>query len=629
MSNDNNRNTVLFVVCAAFILLGYQFLIIQPAQKQRDLAAQRAQVQAQAQAQALQPGAVPGVPGAPGVVAAQAFVTRQIALARSPRLSIDSPGLSGSVALKGARIDDLFLRNYRQTVDPQSPMVELFRPDGAEFAYFAEFGWTGANVPGLPGRDTIWSAPAGQVLKPGQPLLLSYDNGAGLAFTRKIEVDDRFMFAVTDTVTNRGAAPVTLAPYGSVQRQGVPADLGKNQIIHEGGIGVFPADGKEALKQFKYGKWKKEGQMTASATGGWLGITDKYWLAALIPPAGERLEAQFRMTPAGSVNIHDANFVGAARIIPTGMQVSQTTRLFAGAKTVPLLRRYEYGGAPPPPWWQVWKPQPQSVIPRFDDAVDWGNFSFFTRPIFNVLEFFYRHLFNFGLAIMALTVAVKILFFPLANKSYESLTKMKKVQPELEKIKARNKDDAAKQQQEMMALYAKEKINPFMGCLPVLIQIPVFYALYKVLSVTIEMRHAPFYGWITDLSARDPTSIWTAFGLIPWDPAMVPMIGGLLNGTLHIGVWPIIMGFTMWLQQAMSPPQGIDPIQQKIFAFFPIILTLTLSNVAAGLVIYWSWNNLLSILQQYVIMRRFKVDNPIDDLVARLTGKPKPSATPS
>ena len=612
MPNDSNRNTVIFIVCAAFILIGYQFLVLQPAQKQRELEARRAQaVAVQAQTQAIAAGQPVG-PGAPGVAAAGGFVQRQAALTRSARVAIDSPGLSGSIALKGARIDDLFLKNYRETVDPHSPMVELFRPDGAEFAYFAEFGWTGANVPGLPGPATVWTAAPGQTLKPGQPVVLTYDNGSGLVFTRRIEVDDRFLFTLTDTVANHTAAPVALAPYGSVQRQGMPPGLGKIQVVHEGAIGVFPAEGKQALKQLKYAKWKKEGEQTNSATGGWLGITDKYWLAAIVPPAGEKLRGQFRVTPTGGVSVFDANFVGTTRQVAPGMQVTQTTRLFTGAKTVPVLRDYEA----------------KLAIPRFDDAVDWGIFSFFTRPIFNVLEFFYRHLFNFGLAIMALTVTVKLLFFPLANKSYESMSKMKKVQPELDKIKARNKDDATKQQQEMMALYAKEKINPFMGCLPVLIQIPVFFSLYKVLSVTIEMRHAPFFGWIHDLSARDPTSIWTLFGLIPWDPSMAPLIGGLLGTSLHIGVWPIIMGFTMWLQQAMSPPQGVDPIQQKIFQFFPIILTFTLSNVAAGLVIYWSWNNLLSILQQYVIMRRFKVDNPIDDVIARLTGKPKPSASP-
>jgi YidC/Oxa1 family membrane protein insertase len=608
MLNDNNRNTIVFIVCALLILLGYQTFVIAPKQREAEAHAKLVAAQQTATAKANPAAAAPG---APGVAGAATFVARTQALARSPRVAIDSPDLSGSIALKGARIDDLFLKDYRQTIDPKSPMVELFRPDGAEFAYFAELGWTGANVPGLPGPDTVWTTPAGQVLKPGSPVLLTYDNGQGLTFTRKVEVDDRYMFTLTDTVANHGPEAVTLAPYGSVQRQGIPPDLGKNHIIHEGAIGVFPADGKEALKQFNYGKWKKQGLMDNTATGGWLGITDKYWLAAMIPGSGEKLHAQFRMTPAGAINVYDVNFVGAPQTVAPGGQATSTTRLFAGAKTVPVLRDYEA----------------KLHIPRFDDAVDWGNFSFFTRPIFNVLEFFYRFIGNFGLAIMALTVAVKLLFFPLANKSYESLTKMKKIQPQLEALKKKNAKDPQKQQQDMMALYAKEKINPFMGCLPVIIQIPVFYSLYKVLSVTIEMRHAPFYGWIHDLSSRDPNSIWTLFGLLHWDPSSAPLVGAILGGQLHIGLWPIIMGFTMWLQQAMSPPQGVDPMQQKIFQFFPIILTFTLSNVAAGLVIYWSWNNLLSILQQYVIMRRFKVDNPIDDAISRLTGKPKPSQT--
>ena len=318
------------------------------------------------------------------------------------------------------------------------------------------------------------------------------------------------------------------------------------------------------------------------------------------------MQGQFRITKAGNTEIFEANFVGAPRAIPAGRQITETTRFFAGAKTVPVLTAYEK----------------DLGIPRFDQAVDWGMFWFFTRPIFQFMEYIHAHVGNFGIAILLLTVAVKLLFFPLANKSYESITKMKKLQPEIEALRAKLKDDPAKQQQELMALYQKEGINPITGCLPMLLQIPVFFALYKVLTVTIEMRHAPFFGWIQDLSARDPTTIWTLFGLIPWDPATAPMVGGLLNGSLHIGLLALAYGGTMWLTTSMNPPAP-DPVQQKIFQFMPIMFTFIMAPFAVGLLIYWTWSNILTILQQYVIMRRFKVDNPIDNLIARFSGKAK------
>jgi YidC/Oxa1 family membrane protein insertase len=329
-----------------------------------------------------------------------------------------------------------------------------------------------------------------------------------------------------------------------------------------------------------------------------------------LPDQREPIRAAFRVTPTGGGDIYDASYLGRARAIAPGLQVTTTTHLFAGAKVVTTLKDY----------------QKRLGVADFDKAIDWGMFWFFTRPIFWVLDFFYGHIGNFGIAIMLLTVCVKLLFFWPANKSYESMTKTKKIQPEVEKIKARIKDDPAKLHQETMALYQREKINPFMGCLPVLVQIPVFWALLKTQAMTIEMRHAPFFGWIHDLSARDPTTIWNLFGLIPWDPSTAPMIGALLGGTLHIGAWPLLMGFTMWLSQSMTPTTGMDPTQAKIMQFFPLIFMFSLSQFAAGLVIYWSWNNFLSIIQQYAIMRRFKVDNPIDSAIRQITGRLKPSS---
>jgi YidC/Oxa1 family membrane protein insertase len=465
-----------------------------------------------------------------------------------------------------------------------------------QHAWFAEFGWTGQNLPGLPTRDTVWTVTQGGPLTPAHPVILTYASPQGLVFTRTISVDDRFMFTVSDTVANLGPAPVTITPYGSVQRQGLPEEHTKSKVVHEGAVGVF--DNELALK--KYAAWKKAHEETHSSTGGWLGITDKYWLGALIPDQHERIAGLFRVTTSQGVDIYEASYAGQPHAIAPGTQITETSRLFAGAKVVPVLKDYEA----------------KLGVHRFDQAVDWGMFWFITRPFFRLLEFFYHLVGNFGIAILLLTIVVKLLFFPLANKSYESITKMKKIQPKIEELKTRYKDDPTKQQQEMMQIYQREKINPLMGCLPLVIQIPVFYSLYKVLSVTIEMRQAPFFGWIHDLSSRDPTTMWNLFGLIPWDPSHAPLIGTLLNGGLHIGIWPLIMGFTMWLQQAMNPPAP-DPMQQRIFQFFPIIFTFMLAPFAAGLVIYWTWNNLLSILQQYVIMRRFQVENPIDSLLAR------------
>jgi len=593
MQENNNRNTIIFVVSAVLILIAYQFLVVDPATKRRnaDMVRQKA-----ATVETQKPGVLPSATPGTGVV------SREQAAAASARMPITTPALSGSVSLRGARIDDLFLKNYRQTVDKTSPPVELLRPEGSRYAYFAEFGWTGANLPGLPTADTVWQLVEGSTLAPGQPLTLRTSTGQGLTFTRKIEVDDRFMFTVTDTVANTGTGSVTLAPYGSVQRQGIPAGLGKIQIVHEGAIGWLG----DELRQVKYAKWLKDGGGSPiTSTGGWTGITDKYWLAAMIPDQKERIQSQYRVTKAGATDIYEANYIGQPRIIPAGRQITETTRLFAGAKTVPVLKDYET----------------KLGVPHFDMAVDWGNFWFITRPMFAFLDFIFRHVGNFGIAILLLTVAVKLIFFPLANKSYESLTKMKKVQPQVEELRKRLKDDPAKQQQELMALYQKEKINPLTGCLPMLVQIPVFYGLYKVLTVTIEMRHAPFFGWIQDLSARDPLTIWNLFGLLPYNPATIPVIGGFLNSDLlHLGPLALLYGVTMYLSTAMNPPQA-DPVQQKIFQFMPIMFTFIMAPFAVGLLIYWAWSNVLTILQQYVIMRRFKVDNPIDQIIAKLTGK--------
>ncbi len=537
--------------------------------------------------------------GPAGAPAPSVFVDRAQALAQSPRVRIDTPSLAGSLSLKGGRIDDLVLKNYRQTIAKNSPPVELFRPAGAREAYFADLGWTGAAA--APTADTVWTLASGTALAPGKPVVLTWDNGQGLSFSRNIAVDESYMFTVTDTVVNHGAASVQLAPYASVQRQGLPSDLSASMILHEGAVGELG----DRLHLIKFKDWKKKGMETAASTGGWLGVTDKYWLAAVIPDQKEAVNGAFRVSTVNGVDVYEANFVGPARSLAPGQQSVQTTRVFAGAKKVSVLSGYEKALG----------------IPRFDQAVDWGNFWFLTRPIFAVLSFYQSVLRNFGLSILALTITVRLLMFPLANKSYESMTKMKKLQPQMEEIRKRFDKDPAKQQQEIMALYKREKVNPLSGCLPLFVQIPLFYSLYKVLYVTIEMRHAPFFGWLHDLSAPDPTTILNLFGLIPWNPGATPLVGAILGGTLHIGVLPLLYGLTMWLSTAMSPPPSTDPTQKLIFQLFPVIFTFTMARFPAGLLVYWSFSNVLTVLQQYVMMRRFGVSNPIDNLIGRLSGR--------
>ena len=592
MDNENTRNTIIFVVSAAAILILYQMFVLGP-QAKRQAAAARVQAAATADAKSR------GLPTAP---AGAVYVARAQALAQSPRAQIDTPAVKGSVSLKGGRIDDLFLKNYRETVDKNSPPVELFRPEGAKQAHFAEFGWTG--VPDAPTPTTVWTLTNGDVLAPGHPITLTYDNGKGLVFTRVIAVDELYLFTVTDTVANHGAAPVEIAPYASVQRQGLP-QLSNSPIIHEGAVGVLGAQ----LKQLAFKKWKQDGQFEQASTGGWLGVTDKYWLAAVIPDQKEAVKGTFRVSGVGGVDVYEAAYVGPARTVAPGMQTTEPMRLFAGAKKLSVLQDYET----------------RLGFPRFDDAVDWGNLWFLTRPMFWVLEKFYSVIGNFGVAILCLTVVLRAILFPLANKSYESVSRMKKMQPQMEELKKRYAKDPAKMQQETMELYKREKINPLSGCLPILVQIPIFYALYKVLFVTLEMRHAPFFGWVHDLSAPDPSSFVNLFGLIPWNPATTPLIGSFLDGPVHIGVWPILYGITMWLTTAMNPQPSADPTQKMIFQLFPIIFTFALSHSPAGLVIYWCWTNCLSILQQYVIMRRLKVDNPIDEIISKITGRPPPN----
>ena len=491
-------------------------------------------------------------------------------------MPLDTHGLSGSIDLKGARIDDVSLKNYRVTTDPNSPIIELLSPSGSPNPYYAEIGFVGqpgANQP-LPGPDTIWTAD-GDRLTADKPLTLSYDNGQGLKFRRVISVDDQYLFSVKDSVENAGSAPVTLFPYALISRHGKPA-VSNYAVLHEGLIGVV---GDSRVQEIKYDAMEKEtsGTRILDGKGGWIGITDKYWAAAVVPEQDVDFKGRFSVTGASTPKIYQTDVLENARQVAPGQTVDVTTRVFAGAKENNTIDKYqaEYG------------------IKNFDLLIDWGWFYFITKPLFKVLDFFYKLTGNFGVAILIVTVLIKGLFFPLANRSYMSMAKMKRVQPQLAALRERFPDDKAKQQEATMEIYKREKINPVAGCLPMVVQIPVFFALYKVIFITIEMRHAPFFGWIKDLSSPDPTSVFNLFGLIPFTPPTV----------LMIGVWPLIMGVSMFLQMKMNP-EPPDPVQKTMFTWMPVIFTYMLASFPSGLVIYWTWNNTLSVIQQYLIMRR-------------------------
>ena len=606
----DNKNTILAIVLSALVLLGWQYFFAVPQEKAR-----QEQLQAQQQKQTVptpgQPGqagqppaqnGTPQVPGQTNAPAAAAPVTRAAALAGSPRVSIATDSLQGSIALKGGRIDDLALLKFRETVDPKSPPIVLLSPSGTADPFYAEFGWTGAagaNVK-LPTSETVWTQSGSGALSVNHPVTLTYDNGEGFEFRRTIAVDDKYLFTLKDEVTNKSANPVALYPYALISRHGTPHTAGY-YILHEGLIGVL---GDSGLQEFTYKNIEDKKAVNFDVTNGWLGITDKYWAATLLPDTTARLKARFSTGMLGTIRTFQTDYLLDAQTIAPGATASANARLFAGAKEVAVVNDYDK----------------QLKLNRFDLLIDWGWFYFITKPLFIAIDYLYRLVGNFGLAILIVTVLIKIAFFPLANKSYASMAKMKAVQPQMTALRERYADDKAKQQQELMELYKREKINPLAGCLPIAIQIPVFFSLYKVLFVTIEMRHAPFFGWIHDLSAQDPTNIFNLFGLIPVDPTILPVIGQFL----HLGAWPLIMGVTMWAQMKLNPAPP-DPTQQMIFNWMPLIFTFMLANFPAGLVIYWAWNNSLSVLQQSVIMRKHGAKIELFDNIKALFVKKKAS----
>jgi YidC/Oxa1 family membrane protein insertase len=608
MNDLNNRNMILAIVLSLVVLFGWQFFIAGP---QMERAQRQAQIEAQQQAandaglatpagQATTSGAAPT---AETQQAAGTYATRDEAIAATPRVAIDTPALTGSINLVGARIDDVKLKDYRETVDPNSPIITLLTPSGAPGGYYAEQGFATASGASAAPAEATWTLESGTTLTPSTPVTLRWDDGKGLVFRRTITIDDHYLFTVTQTVENQTQGDVALYPYARVVRQGTP-QVQNFFIQHEGPLGVL---GSNNLISKKYSDIQNDRQIDATSNGGWVGMTDKYWAATVMSEPGAPLNARFSWTRQGDVDLYQSSFVeSTAIIVPAAGNAETTSYVFAGAKETHVIDAYVR----------------DKGFDRLDLLIDWGWFHFITRPMFEVIQFLYGVLGNFGLAILAVTVIVKAIFFPLANRSYASMAKMRVVQPRMKEIQERHKDDRAAQQQAMMELYKKEKINPLSGCWPILVQIPVFFALYTVLFISLEMRHAPFFGWVQDLAAPDPTNIFTLFGLIPWTPTAVPLLGGLL----HLGIWPLIMGVTMWVQMRLNPPPP-DPTQAMIFNWMPVIFTFMLGTFPAGLVIYWAWNNFLSVCQQWFIMKRNGADVDLfGNIAASFRRKPKTKA---
>lgn len=598
---SDQRNLILAIVLSVAILLGFQFFVEGPriAQQQALEAEQQAQELAETPPADDLEGVAPAVTGdgsaplpVPGDSTAVGSVTRSAALESSDRIIVNTDRLHGSINLTGARLDDLSLADYREEIDPNSPEIILLSPLEAPNPYLADFGWVGLTEGAvMPDSTSQWTS-GDDTLTIDTPVSMTWDNGQGLVFERTIAVDENYMFTVTQSVTNTGSDAIGLAPYGRIVRYHTPDTLGFF-ILHEGPYGVF--DG--TLEEYSYDDLQDadQGVVAHDSTGGWLGFTDKYWLVSLAPNQEDPYSAQFAHRSVASQDRYYATYRGGDAVVAPGASLSNTIQLFAGAKEVGTIDAYSAhtcnaitsatGLCEPTPG-----------IDKFDLTIDFGWFYFLTKPIFYAISAINKVVGNFGVAILVLTVFVKLIFFPLANKSYQSMSKMKALQPEMTELKERYGEDKQGMQKALMDLYKREKVNPAAGCLPILVQIPVFFALYKVLFVTIEMRQAPFFGWIKDLSQPDPTSIFNLFGLIPID----------LPPFLLIGVWPIIMGLTMYLQQKLNPAPA-DPVQAKVFMFLPFIFTIMLAGFPAGLVIYWAWNNALSILQQWVIMRRMGV----------------------
>ncbi|MEI7598155.1 MAG: membrane protein insertase YidC [Aestuariivirga sp.] len=574
--NFENKNFIAAILLSMAIIFGWQYFYAAPLQKKLTAETQTAQTQ-----QGTTAPSAPAAGGAvPNITPEALAADRAAAIAASPRLAFKTDFIEGSINLKGAMIDDLHLLRYRETIDPKSPTITFLSPSGTPGALFAEQGVVPATgtTAKLPDTNTVWTAPAGAVLSEDNPVTLTWDNGAGLKFSRKIQISDEYLFTVEQVVENTTAAPVAMIPYARIQRQDTPVVSGY-WVFFEGMLGWLDGSLHEIHYKDVNGQTEPDRRDT---TGGWVGFTDKYWAAAVIPDQAAPVTASFIHTKLDTRDVYQTDYLAKdAMVVQPGQTASTTGLLFAGAKVVSTINAIER----------------LHQVQGFSYIIDWGWFYFLTKPLFYLLAWLKSIVGNFGIAILLATVLVKAAVFPLANKSYASMSKMKKLQPEMERLKKEYPEDKMKQQQEMMALYKREKVSPLSGCLPVVVQIPIFFSLYKVILTSIELRHAPFFGWIHDLSAPDPTSLFNLFGLIPWTPPHM----------LMIGVWPIIMGITMWLQMRLNPAPP-DPVQASLFNWMPVMFTFMLGSFPVGLVIYWAWSNTLSVLQQSFIMKRHGVD---------------------
>ena len=559
-----NRNVIIAVILSTAILIGWSMYFENPDEAQR----KRLELQGKTETQTnIQKPETPQTAKANPTKG----ISRSDALKETDRVFIENSNLSGSISLRGALIDDIILKNYRETLDKSSKPIVVLSPKKSEDGYFVESGWatTKSDVK-VPDNNSVWQIREGKKLTPASPVTLEWNNREGVVFSKKIEVDDKYLFKITETIRNEKSKTIELFHYSQITKNTKP-NTENFYILHEGLIGVVDKN----LKEETYSTIEKE-KKTYTGKSGWFGITDKYWMSAIIPESGKSFKGEYSFA-----NSYKANFIISEPTIANPQKsTSNTLKIFIGAKEVYPIDNYT----------------DKEKIDRFDLSIDWGWFYFITKPLFFVIDYIFKIVGNFGVAIIILTLLVRILFFPLNNYSFKSMAKMKVLQPEMLRIKELYKDDVKRTQQEMMALYKREKVNPLSGCLPILVQIPIFFAVYKMLFVTLEMRHAPFFGWIKDLSAADPTTIFNLFGLIPWNPPSF----------LMIGVWPILMGITMYFQMKLNPTPP-DPIQAKIFAFFPLIMTVMLATFPSGLVVYWTVSNVLTMAQQYYIMRKTTV----------------------
>ncbi|MDA1283771.1 MAG: membrane protein insertase YidC [Proteobacteria bacterium] len=561
---ENQKNLFLAIAISMVIIFGFQFLMPPEAPVEKTT---------------TNTNVDKGVDLISNLAPTITFENKEKVLSNSERVTFDNGKISGSINLTGAIIDDLIFLNYREFLDINSAKINFLNPVGSEDAYYLDTGWASndKNI-NFPNSDSIWSANRNS-LNGTNSVTLSWMNDQNITFEKSISLDENYLFNVEQKIINKSDLMFEAYPYGSSNRKGEP-EMQKFFILHEGPISITDS----VLKEYSYEDLRDDQKIKFSSEGGWIGITDKYWQTAIIPSQNEKITQTYSYEL--NQDTYQTNIVGTKISVASNSQISHNFKLFAGPKIVKVINEY----------------MKEYKIKEFDRSVDFGWLYFLTKPIFNVLEFIYGYVGNFGYAIMLFTLLMRICFFPLAQQSFKSMAKMKKLAPEMKRLKEQYGDDKAGLQKEMMALYKKEKANPIAGCLPILLQIPVFFALYKVLFITIEMRHAPFIGWIHDLSAPDPLGLLTAFGLFDYDVGAVPIIGGILL-MINIGVWPILMGLSMFLQQKLNP-QPVDKVQAKIFMFLPLVFTFVLGGFAAGLVIYWTTNNVLSMAQQYVIQRQ-------------------------